>query len=183
VRQGLAERFVLPVAPGVSIDGSALGGLPIERVEGDAVTRRRAIARSSAALVASGTATLETALVGRPQVIFYKMNWLTWWIGKPFVKVHHLGLPNLIAGREVAPELLQGRFTKAALVAAVRPMLEGGRPAIDRARAVADELRDRLGSSGASGRAAKAVLELLSGDQPTRFKNSPPSGGRSSTSD
>ena len=66
------------------------------------------MAAADAAVVASGTASLELAILGTPAVILYKVNTLTWELGRRLVYVTHLGLPNIIAGRPVVPELLQG---------------------------------------------------------------------------
>lgn len=161
--ESVADRFVLPVAPSVdvtalaeTIERSEAKGA-VELVTGGASARREAIRSADLALVASGTATLETALVGRPQVIFYRLNWLTWILGKPFAKVAWFGLVNLIVNREVAPELLQGRFTVAGLVAAARRVLESPEEAL-RGNA---EVRAALGDGDAASRAADAVLEVL----------------------
>jgi lipid-A-disaccharide synthase len=163
---GAAERFVLPVAP--TIDANALRarlashaiGRRVELIEGDGDSRRRSIASVRMAIVASGTATLETALLGLPQIIVYRFNALTFWIGKHMTKLRHLGLPNIIAGREVAPELLQGKLTAPALAARARALM---RDSEDRSKAIegAVEVRSKLGEQGAALRAARAVLELL----------------------
>jgi lipid-A-disaccharide synthase len=63
---------------------------------------------ADAAIVASGTASLELAILGTPAVILYKVNTLTWELGRRLVYVTHLGLPNIIAGKPIVPELLQG---------------------------------------------------------------------------
>jgi lipid-A-disaccharide synthase len=166
VRRGLAERFVLPVAP--TIDASELEAeiarSPIaERIElvrsVDAAPRRAAIAQSAAAIVASGTATLETALIGTPQVIVYRLSPLTWIIGKLLMKVKHLGLPNLIVGSSVVPELLQDDLQSEALAERAAEILSAPE---DQERALVG-LRARLGDRGAADRAADAVLELLRG--------------------
>lgn len=166
--RGRASRFVMPVAP--TIDRAMLAkeiadADLVEKVDliegsgGDPEPRRRAVASSALALVASGTATLETALLGRPQVIFYRVNALSFLLGKLFTKLRHLGLPNIIAGREIAPELLQDRFTAAALVECAERLLSD-RTARDSARQAYAELREKLGDRGAAERAADAVLEV-----------------------
>lgn len=159
--ESVADRFVIPVAP--SLDAAAIAEAversdakgAVQLVTGGAGPRRQAIAAADLALVASGTATLETALIGRPQVVCYRVSWLSWLIGRPFVKVRFLGLVNLIAGSEVAPELLQGNFTAPRLVAAAREVLEG--PAQQAGNA---EVRAALGAGRAAERAAAAVLEV-----------------------
>jgi lipid-A-disaccharide synthase len=166
VAEAGVERFVLPVAP--TLDAAWLAeyvqqaGLTdrVELVEDPAGPgRRAAIARAAAALVVSGTATLETALVGRPQVIFYRVHWLTYAIGRRLMRVRHFGLPNIILGREVATELLQGELTPERLAAEAKRLLV--EPA---ARAAALEacrsVRAALPPAGAGLRAARAVLAL-----------------------
>lgn len=167
--KGLADRFVLPVAP--SLDAGELRRLiarsPVQDAvelvigeRGDPVPRRRAIARASLALVASGTATLETALIGRPQIIFYRVHWLSFWVARFMARVRHLGLVNIIAGREVSPELLQGRFTKDALAQEAAKLLTDDDVRLATAEAYA-EVRRRLGEGGAATRAAEAFLEMV----------------------
>lgn len=167
VAEGLAERFVLPVAPtldrGELAEHVAQAGLSdrVELVVDPAgPSRRAAIARAGLAWVASGTATLETALVGRPQVIFYKVSWLSYAIGRRLMRVAHFGLPNIIAGRRVAPELLQGALTAENLVAASRELVaEGGLR--EAALAAPRQVRAVLPPAGAGDRAARAVLDLV----------------------
>jgi lipid-A-disaccharide synthase len=165
--QRLADHdFVLPVAP--TLDGGELAsrisahpaGARIRLVTGDAETRRASTANARLAIVASGTATLETALLGLPQIIVYRVNALTFWIAKMMTKLRHLGLPNIIAGREIAPELLQDELTAENLASRAKLLLQDGeerRSAIEGAR----EIRAKLGGIGAAERAADAVLELI----------------------
>lgn len=167
--RGLAERFVIPVAPTLDradlesrIDEAELKGKVdlVEGTGGDPEPRRKAVAASSMALVASGTATLETALIGRPQVIFYKVSALSWFIMRKLTKITHLGLPNIIAGREVARELLQKDFTVAALVEAAARVLSD-RTVREESRRDYGAIREKLGDYGAAERAADAVLSLV----------------------
>lgn len=162
---GLVDRFVLPVAP--TLDMNVMKA-HVERhglsdrvalIEADGRRRRAAIAESLVALVASGTATLETALVGRPQVIFYRVNWLSFAIGRLLMTVKHFGLPNIIAGRQIAPELLQGEMSVDRLYAETKRLLEDDAARADAMRGI-DEVRARLGAAGAAERAADAVLAL-----------------------
>ncbi|MFO0725411.1 MAG: lipid-A-disaccharide synthase [Myxococcota bacterium] len=165
-RRGLAQRFVLPVAPSVrrealepAIQASGLGDA-VELVEGvDPAARRAAVRGSSLALVTSGTATLETALLGTPQVILYRVNALSFWIGRLLAKVRFLGLPNLIADKLIVPELLQSALTPARLAETAAEVL--AHPEEQR-RALVD-VRERLGAQGAAGRAAEVVLEVVRG--------------------
>jgi lipid-A-disaccharide synthase len=119
------------------------------------------IAAADVALVASGTATLECALLECPMVIVYRVAPVTFALGRLLVRgVHHIGMPNIVAGREVVPELLQGRANAAAIAAEARAILEDG----PRRAAMREELRgvrQRLQRGGAARRAAAMALEML----------------------
>lgn len=110
--------------------------------------------------VASGTATLETALFGTPLAIVYRVGWLNHFIAKRVIKLAHIGLPNIVAGREVAPEFVQQAFRADALVATLAGWLDDPDLLAARRADLAD-LRDRLGGAGASERLADLVWERL----------------------
>ena len=112
---------------------------------------------ADAAIVASGTATLETALLGRPMVIMYRVASVTYALARLLVRVDHFGMPNIILGRRVFPELLQGAVTPDNLVAAVRDIAARH----GELSAALSELRSRLGEPGAAERAARLALELM----------------------
>lgn len=165
VRRGRADRLVLPVAPTLDVaalealvEASPARGLVdlVLASHGDATARRRAIQAAELALVCSGTATLETALLGTPSVIVYRVSPLSWWIGRKLARIAHLGLPNLIAGRSIVPELLQDELSVTSLVAAAEDVLAHA----DEQRSALLEMRRALGPSGAAARAAEAVLAL-----------------------
>jgi lipid-A-disaccharide synthase len=115
------------------------------------------VAAADAAVVASGTATLETALLGCPMVIVYRMAWLTHWLARRLVVVDWIGMPNIILQRSVFPELIQKEATGEAIATAVSSLGER-RGEIDLAL---DELRSLLGQPGAAGRAADMALSLV----------------------
>lgn len=132
--------------------------VPVPVIPGDA---HNLIAAADVALVASGTATLECALLERPMVIVYRLSPLTYGLARMLVRgVSHVGMPNIVAGREVVPELLQGRATGANIAAAARSILDD--PA-RRDRMIADlrDVRRRLGRGGAADRAAAIAAEML----------------------
>lgn len=81
-----------------------IGGAPIQHIEGETWD---AIAHAEVALAASGTVTIEAALLGTPMVIFYEVSQLSWWMGRHFVNVPFFSMVNLVAGRKIAPELIQ----------------------------------------------------------------------------
>jgi lipid-A-disaccharide synthase len=118
-------------------------------------------AASDAALVKSGTATLEGALAKVPMVVAYRMHPVTAWIARRMIRVPWISLVNLIAHREVVPELLQESVRPEALVRAVEPLLDSDSPAAARQREGFREIADRLGQPGAARRVAAMCLELL----------------------
>lgn len=123
---------------------------------------REALAASDAAAVASGTVTLEAALLGVPMVIVYKESALNWHILGSLINVEHYGLVNLIAGKRVATELMQNELNGERLAKELSELLEP-----DRNRAMRDILRKvvaELGAGGASDRAANEILTFLKGD-------------------
>lgn len=136
----------LPIVPG-----------HISIVRGEA---RQVFRQSRAALVKSGTATMESALAGCPTVIAYIVAPLTCWIGRKLATVRFMGIVNIIADRLVCPEFLQEQATPEALAAALIPLLS---ESPERAAMLAgfDEVRTLLGAGGAAERAAQVALEEL----------------------
>ena len=120
---------------------------------------REALAAADAAAIASGTATLEAALVGVPLVVVYKESAFNWHTLGRLINTEHYGLVNLIAGYRLAPELMQNDFTGARLAAELTLLLDAERNAETRARL--REATARLGADGASRRAAEAILRAV----------------------
>lgn len=118
-----------------------------------------ALNASDAAAVTSGTATLETGIIGTPMVIVYKTSALNYRLFEPIIDVPHYGLINLIAEARVAPELIQDNFTATTLADELTALLEPERNA--RMRERLKMASEKLGHGGASKRAADAVLRLL----------------------
>ncbi len=120
--------------------------------------RRRALSTCSAAWTASGTATLECALLDVPMAVGYRLAGATFVLARLLVRVPHVGLVNLIAGERIAPELLQGGWNPKRLAEVTADLLgEAGA----RQRRGLRRVRERLGSPGASRRAAEVVAEYL----------------------
>ena len=117
------------------------------------------LAAADVALVASGTVTVQAALHTCPMVVVYRLSPLTYRLGKPFVHVDTYAMANLVAGRRVVPELIQDDFTPAAVAAEALGVLTDRAHAADVRRALS-EVRGRLGGSGASRRAAAAILKI-----------------------
>ena len=131
-------------------------GLDVIVVDGQADD---VLAVADAAIVASGTVTVQAALHGCPMVVVYRLSPLTYRIGKPFVHVDTYAMVNLIAGRRIVSELIQDDFTAEAVAAeAVRLLTDHAHAS--RMKADLGEVREKLGGPGASGRAADAVLAV-----------------------
>jgi lipid-A-disaccharide synthase len=81
------------------------------------------MAAADAVLLASGTASLEAALLKRPMVVAYRMGGLSWFLVSRLVKTEYAALPNVLAGKALVPELLQGAATPQAMVSALQPIL------------------------------------------------------------
>ena len=117
------------------------------------------LAASDVVITASGTATVQAALHGKPMVVVYRVSPLTYRLGKPFVKLDTYAMVNLVAGRRIVPELIQTDFTPERVAHEAMALLTDA----DRHARTRDALRDvcqRLGTPGASGRAADAILEV-----------------------
>jgi lipid-A-disaccharide synthase len=159
LREGRPDVLpVLALAPGLTtrrLDPARLAGVSV--VEG----RTHCVqAYATCCAVASGTATLETALFGTPHAIVYRVGWLNHAIARRVVKLRHIGLPNIVAGREVAPEFVQGAFRAAAVAGALGRWLDD--PAErERVRAALAVVRERLGGPGASRRVAGLAWDLV----------------------
>ncbi len=166
---GAAERlararplqFAIALAPTLSRETARrfLGGrsVQIALVENDTYDL---VAASALVLVTSGTATLEVTLLDRPMVIVYRSSPLTWAVARMLVHVPFLGMPNLIAGREIVPELLQGDARAEKIAAAAEAILADP----GRQRRMVDDLRSvrgALGAAGAADRAAAVAAGLL----------------------
>ncbi|HET9783806.1 MAG TPA: lipid-A-disaccharide synthase [Terriglobales bacterium] len=161
-----AERhveFLLPVAPTLSLD-EVRDAIPpplracIHLLPSSLMSA--AVAHARLALVASGTATLETALLGTPLVVFYRLSPLTSLLGRRLVRLPHVSLVNLIAERSVVPELLQGDCNPDNLLSWAHRLLPDG----DERSAMLEGLKEvaaRCGSPGAIARAAAEVAAVL----------------------
>jgi lipid-A-disaccharide synthase len=151
-------QFLLALAPSLSFRAiaDALGSLPVHIVANQA---QGVLACGTVSVVASGTATVEAALLGAPMVVVYRLAPLTYLLGRRLVKVPHFAMANLIAGERVVPEVIQRELTPERVAAEVRALLDApARREVMRARLA--EVRRKLGEPGASGRAAAVVLSV-----------------------
>jgi lipid-A-disaccharide synthase len=131
---------------------------PIKVQQGDPL---HVFAAADAGICKSGTTTLEAAIADVPMVITYRAHPVSSFIAFRVLRVPWVGLVNLVAGYEVAPELLQRRATPAALAAAVLPLLDPDDPTTRRQREGLRLVRERLGAPGAADRVAEIAAGLL----------------------
>ncbi len=160
---GVGYEFLLPIAATLdrSFLESLIGRHPIHLVT-DALP---ALAYSRAGIIASGTATVEAAMMGTPFVMVYRVSPLTYLLGRSRVKVPHFAMVNLIAGKEIVPELVQHDFTAEKVVARVKEILQDG-PARERMIEGLAEVRTLLRGPNSEAlhpaeRAAGETLALL----------------------
>jgi len=149
---------VLPViakAPSLPMEAFARTSFPV--VE-DA---RGLLRHAHAALVKSGTGSLEAALEAAPMVVAYRTSGPTWWVAKRLLRTEHVALPNLIAGSGIVPEYLQRDATAEALAGALLPLLDPTGQARAEQLASLERVRTAIGPAGAAGRVADLALGLL----------------------
>src|SRR5271157_3040331 len=163
-------QFVVAIAP--TIDSRWLENTLLECYVGRATVRTAvhatydALQHSDLAVVASGTATLEAAIRERPMVVVYRVSALTWLVGKLLVKVPYYCMVNILAKKELVPELMQDDFTAANVAARVEYLLDNPEAREVMIRGF-QALRPRLGQGGAIERAADAVVGVLQSSQTT----------------
>ncbi len=157
---------ILPVAPSLSMTEirqrlAARAGKAGERIRLVAGDAPQVLACADFSIVASGTATLEAAVVGAPMVVVYKVALLTELVARLLVKIRIVGLVNILAGRRVAPELLQSDATPEKIAEVVLDHLRNPMKMQEQKKAL-EEVRQKLGPAGAAQRAAASILKFLS---------------------
>ncbi|MFH0877219.1 MAG: lipid-A-disaccharide synthase [Candidatus Omnitrophota bacterium] len=118
------------------------------------------LAASDFAIVASGTATLETAILNKPMVIIYKVSFLTWLLAKLFIKIRYIGLVNVVAGKRLVPELVQFAATPANIARTTLKLLQD-KNALEKIHTELYSLKNSLGIPGAAHRAAEEISAFL----------------------
>lgn len=153
-------EFVLPLAPGIEA-GRVKEFLRAAGVEATLLPGgvSEAVPGSRLALVTSGTAALESALAGVPMVVVYRVSRMTYLLVRPIYRLPHVCMVNILAGRGLVPELLQGRANAGAIAQAALPLLADGE---ERTRMVAG-MREVARSLGADRRPSERVAEILAG--------------------
>jgi lipid-A-disaccharide synthase len=162
LRQGRPLQFVCVRAP--TIDTQELASVlaqfdfHIPIIDTD---RYEAVCAADVVWTASGTATVEIALLGRPMIIIYRLSWLTYLIARSLVRVEHIGMVNLLAGERLMPELIQSDANPERIVAETRLLLDD---VLVRSRITAklSQVRERLGAPGAAQRVAELAFSMMS---------------------
>jgi len=159
-------QFIVPLAPGIG--RNTLSPLirdcpiPLKVVEGQTYD---AMNISEILITASGTATLEGAILGKPMVIVYRVSTPSYWIGRALIRVNHIGLVNLVAGQRIVPELIQNEVTPRRIAEETLRILQD--PSLR--QGIIDSMagvRQNLGEPGAARRAAQIVCSMLHGTIP-----------------
>ena len=159
-----APQIVVAVAPGLDaarLEKNFPADWHVRLISSDTYN---ALAASDLAIVSSGTATIETALLGKPMVVVYRLSSLTARLAKPLVKTKFFSMVNLIAGRAVVPELIQDDFTPERLAREAESLLFGSpgpNPRVSEMKRGLREVQDLLGPPGAVERAADEIVRLL----------------------
>tara|TARA_Y100000588_G_scaffold386579_1_gene482458 strand:- start:183 stop:1334 length:1152 start_codon:yes stop_codon:yes gene_type:complete len=120
----------------------------------------QSLQNAHAAIASSGTVTMECAWFRVPTVVLYRTSWPTYLLGRWFIKIPHIAMPNVLAGREIIPEFIQGRANSENLSQAVAQLINNSAE-VERMRQDLDEVAATLGKPGAAARAAKAVLAQM----------------------
>jgi len=165
-------EFLLPVAP--TLDRTFLESLiGVRRIIHLVPESLPALFHSRAGIIASGTATVEAAIMGTPFVMVYRVTPITYLLGRPRIKVPHFAMVNLISGEQVVPELVQQDFTAEKVISRMNEILRYG-PARDKMMEGLAGVKGRLrgsptGASHPTDRAADIVLGLLHGRLASRI--------------
>lgn len=162
IREAWPEaRFVTPCVDEARAQQvrRAADGFPLDILTG---RMHDVLASARFCMVASGTATLETALFGVPMAILYRVSPASYWLAKRLVTIEHIGLVNILAGERIVPEFIQGDAAPAKILPTALELI-GDTPARETMRQDLQRVRDLLGGPGASERAAHAILDHLKG--------------------
>ena len=148
-------EVIVSVAPTVALDSTRC---PFRLIHSASLSVLRA---ADVALCKSGTTTLEAAIADCPLIVAYRTGRISFALAKRLVKVQHIGLVNVVAGREVAQEFIQSEIDPKAMAAALSDLLNPRSPARARVQAGLADVRSRLGTPGAADRVARMASDLL----------------------
>jgi lipid-A-disaccharide synthase len=156
-------QFVIPLAPGFTEETLSPwmrnSPAPLKFIQGWTYDVMNI---SELLILASGTATLEGAILGKPMIIIYKVSLLSSWVGRAMIQVNHIGLVNLVAGKEIAPELIQREVNPKRIAEEALRILRDSVLQQEMVESL-KEVRQRLGNPGAAQRAARIVMSMLQG--------------------
>lgn len=153
-------QVVVSVAPTVDLDPARC---PFPMIHSASFTVLRA---ADAAMCKSGTTTLEAAVAGCPLVVAYRTSGITYALARRLVRIPHIGLVNVVAGREVAPEFVQDALRARPVADALEPLLRVGDPAREAMLTGLAAVRAALGTPGAAARVAEMAERMAGGDRP-----------------
>jgi lipid-A-disaccharide synthase len=155
------RQFVFAVAPGLTQDqlNAHMGELALSVTMVENATYEL-LGSSDVAIVSSGTATIEAALIGVPMVVVYRVAPFTAWVVRRLARTRLFAMVNVLAGNEVVPELIQDAFTSARLVAETERLLAFPETRATMCRELA-KVREKLGPPGAIERAADIIAEMI----------------------
>jgi lipid-A-disaccharide synthase len=157
-------QFVIPLAPGFTEETLTPwmrnGPAPLKFIQGWTYDVMNI---SELLILASGTATLEGAILGKPMIIIYKVSLLSSWVGRAMIQVNHIGLVNLVAGKGIAPELIQREVNPKRIAEEALRILRDSVLQQEMVESL-KEVRQRLGNPGAAQRAARIIMSLLQGE-------------------
>ena len=148
------------VGPATLADVAGFGKKIIPNFDAHIGNTGELLSETDLAIVASGTATLECAFFGCPMIVVYRVAWPTYCIGRALIKVPWLAMPNILAGRQIVPEFIQGDCTPEKIAAAALDLLKHPEKR-EQQRADLAEVVKKLGPPGASERAAKMILKEI----------------------
>jgi lipid-A-disaccharide synthase len=160
-RKRSGVRFLLALAPTITRkeveEMLPSGGVRVQVVEG---MTYQAIRAADLVWVASGTATLETAILGKPMVVAYQVSPLSYWVGRAMIRIGWIGLVNIVAGRTLVPELIQKEARGERIAEETSKILEDEPYRRDMIEGLA-EVKQKLGVPGAAERVARIALEMI----------------------
>jgi len=154
------RQFALALASGLASDlvnPYLRADVPVSVISGSTYN---VLAASDVAVVSSGTATVEAALIGAPMVVIYRVAPLTAWIARRLVRTPYFAMVNLIAGKQIVPELIQDNFTPDRVAQEVERLLNSPEARNEMRRELA-QVRERLGPPGAIDRAADIIASMI----------------------